>query len=71
MAKIIQQSSDNLGTLSYNNSNLYTYGDNQYGQLGHNNKTEQKSPKLVEYFESKDIKIKEAICGEHHTIALG
>lgn len=29
-----------------------------------------KDPKQVEYFEKKNIKIKEVLCGEDHTIAL-
>lgn len=50
--------------------NLYTYGSNKHGQLGHGDKTDLKAPKIVEYFEKKNIKIKEALCGENHTIAL-
>ena len=28
-------------------SNIYTYGKNRYGQLGHGDRTDLKTPKLV------------------------
>lgn len=49
---------------------MYTFGENKFGQLGHNNTTQLDSPKLVEYFHKKNIKVKEALCGEKHTIVL-
>lgn len=50
--------------------NLYTYGSNKHGQLGHGDKNDVKEPKIVDYFEKKNIKVKEALSGEHHTIVL-
>ena len=59
-----------MGTLFNKHSNLYTSGANKYGQLGHGDHNDLEKPKLVDYFEKKGIKIKQALCGEYHTIVL-
>jgi alpha-tubulin suppressor-like RCC1 family protein len=43
--------------------NLYTFGNNEHGQLGHGDKKNLVSPKIVEFFSKKNIKIRDAVCG--------
>lgn len=70
LVKDILQQSVNRGSFYITFRNLYTYGSNKYGQLGNGTKDNQKEPKIISYFQKKGIKIKEALCGDRHTIAL-
>lgn len=50
---------------------LYTFGDGQYGALGHGDGAKSRySPKLVEFFNENGLRVKDVTCGQHHTIAL-
>jgi len=50
---------------------LYTFGSSSKPVLGHGKpKGSQTTPKKVDFFAEKGIKIKDAICGEAQTIAL-
>lgn len=45
-------------------SQLYSYGNGNYGKLGHGDVKEQTVPKLVEYFAKHKIPVVDAVCGE-------
>lgn len=50
---------------------LYTFGCGKYGALGHDNSCNSDyEPKIVDFFKSKNLKVVDAVCGEHHTIAV-
>ena len=49
---------------------MYSSGSGSDGKLGHSDTKDQKQPKLVEYFSKNNIKIKDVVAGERHTIAL-
>ncbi len=49
---------------------MYTFGSGKLGQLGHGEQKNAEQPKLVEYFQKKNIKVKDVICGDKHTIVL-
>jgi hypothetical protein len=50
---------------------LYTFGSGKYGVLGHNDgETAHIAPKLVEFFNKNNLKVKDVVCGEYFTIAL-
>jgi alpha-tubulin suppressor-like RCC1 family protein len=52
--------------------NLYTFGNGNWGVLGHGDETSIKAemPKKVEFFEKNKIKIKKVCMGDFHTVAL-
>ena len=45
-------------------------GSGADGKLGHGDTKDQKQPKMVEFFEKNNIKVKDAVAGEKHTIVL-
>ena len=45
--------------------------NNKYGQLGHGDTNIQLSPKMIQFFKNKNIKICQISCGYSHTLALG
>ena len=45
-------------------------GSGADGKLGHGDTKDQKQPKLVDFFEKNNIKVKDAVAGEKHTIVL-
>jgi len=49
---------------------LYTWGYGWFGPLGHNAIDNIAFPTLVNYFTKNNIKIKQAVCGLIHTVAL-
>ncbi|XP_073725113.1 RCC1 domain-containing protein 1 [Misgurnus anguillicaudatus] len=49
---------------------LYTWGWGQYGQLGHASENSTDEPKLVEYFHSQDMCVKDVICGLWNTFVF-
>jgi alpha-tubulin suppressor-like RCC1 family protein len=51
---------------------LYTFGNGNWGILGHGNEKNVsfKTPKLVEKFASRDIKIKDIAFGRYHAAAI-
>lgn len=49
---------------------VYSWGTNTFGQLGTNNRNNSLSPVLIEFFESKDIKINEISCGDQHSAGI-
>ena len=68
-------SSDNHSALITDEGELYTWGDNGYGQLGIKGMNGEKpksedNPTLVSYFKEHNIKIKDVVLGKHHTLAL-
>lgn len=52
---------------------LYTFGNGNWGVLGHSNEDAIKfnKPKLVEVLKKADVKVKDVQLGEYHTIILG
>ena len=50
------------------NNEVYSFGDNSYGQLGQSNNNNLNIPTLIKYFTDK--KIINICCGEYHTVAL-
>jgi len=50
---------------------LYTFGEGEYGKLGHFDKSQKHTePKLVKFFKENNLKVIDAKCGENHTLAL-
>ena len=63
---------DNFSIFLSKNGNVYSMGsNNKYGQLGHGDTNIQLSPKLIQYFKNKNIKICQISCGYSHTLAMG
>ena len=55
------------------NGDLFTWGFNQGGQLGHKLGEDQlamKKPTRVEFLASRNLKIQQVSCGEAHTVVL-
>ncbi|CAK67486.1 unnamed protein product (macronuclear) [Paramecium tetraurelia] len=52
------------------NGDLYTFGNNNYGQLGLGNTEEQQTPQLVKYFRDKGLKVVDVALGSNHGVAL-
>lgn len=54
------------------NGQLYTFGSGNWGVLGHGDEKSVpfNEPKLVEYFDKNNIKIKKVCLGDFHSIAL-
>lgn len=50
--------------------NLYTWGLNTYGQLGHNDRVNRYSPVLVSALADANVNISWVSCGRSHTIAV-
>ena len=50
------------------NGQIWTWGDGDYGKLGHGDSTTQKSPKLIEALSSRVIV--DADCGHRHSAAV-
>ena len=48
------------------NDGIYSFGSNEYGQLGIGNNFDQPTPHKVEFFDK--MKINEISCGSYHTI---
>ncbi|EEY57540.1 uncharacterized protein PITG_00097 [Phytophthora infestans T30-4] len=51
-----------------NLQNLYTFGRNDYGQLGHNDSIDRKIPQFVEAL--SDQQIVSVACGQYHTMVV-
>lgn len=49
---------------------LYTWGWNQYGQLGHGNTQNQIFPKLVAFFKEQNLRVVDVMCGSWNTMAV-
>lgn len=51
---------------------LYTFGSGNWGVLGHGNEksVSHKEPKRVEFFERRNIKVKDSKAGRYHTVVL-
>eukprot|EP01083_Nonionella_stella_P107539 311542_1 len=49
---------------------VYTFGDGDYGRLGHGNTDNQMVPKEVQFFKDKNIKIRECVGGYYHSGAI-
>ena len=63
---------DNFSVFLSKNGNVYSMGsNNKYGQLGHGDTDIQLSPKIVQLFKNRKIKICQISCGYSHTLALG
>eukprot|EP01084_Bolivina_argentea_P146667 256739_1 len=52
------------------NGMVYSFGRGREGQLGHGNTTKQTTPKVIQYFEQKNIKIVSCKCGSSHSAAI-
>lgn len=50
--------------------NLYSFGSGADGKLGHGNTSDVSEPKIIDYFQKNNIKVKDAVAGERHTIVL-
>jgi len=48
-----------------NNRTVYSWGSNDYGQLGHDNLTQLNAPIVIDGFKAKDIDL-----GEYHVVAI-
>ncbi|ETM39823.1 hypothetical protein L914_14071 [Phytophthora nicotianae] len=51
-----------------NQQHLYTFGRNDYGQLGHNDSIDRKTPQQVEAL--SDQQIVSVACGQYHTMVV-
>jgi len=51
---------------------LYTFGNGNWGILGHGNESNKsyQEPTLVEWFKKHNIKLKDIVLGEYHSLAL-
>lgn len=49
---------------------LYTQGEGKYGALGHKDAKDSKTPKMVEFFAKKNLKVIDVVCGTSHMMAL-
>mmetsp|Transcript_30680 Transcript_30680/g.80173 ORF Transcript_30680/g.80173 Transcript_30680/m.80173 type:complete len:731 (-) Transcript_30680:486-2678(-) len=47
---------------------LYTWGGGYFGQLGHGDENDRKTPTVVSRF--RDVAVHQVSCGTHHTLAL-
>ena len=63
MDQVILQLLANQGYIFIYIRNLYTFGSNDHGQLGLGDTKDHKDPKIVDFFQKKNIKVKDAICG--------
>jgi len=52
------------------NGQLYTWGLNTYGQLGHSDRVNRHAPELVAVFANANVNISWVSCGRSHTIAV-
>ena len=50
---------------------LLSCGHGGHGQLGHDQEGDEVSPRVIEYFNTENISIKDISCGVHHCLALG
>ena len=50
--------------------NLYTWGHNGYGKLGHNDSVQRSEPTLVQYFVTNNIVIDQVSLGSNHSAAI-
>jgi alpha-tubulin suppressor-like RCC1 family protein len=55
------------------NGDLYTFGNGNWGVLGHGNESNINftTPKLVETLKKAGVKVKDVALGEYHTVVLG
>jgi len=49
--------------------NVYSWGSNSHGQLGHGNETSASSPTRIEFFVQQKLKVLELATGSRHSIA--
>ena len=67
-------SSDNHSAILTADGELFTWGDNNYGQLGVKQDSKKvksaDEPTLVSYFKENNIKVVDLALGKHHTLAL-
>lgn len=65
---------DNHSAILTVDGELYTWGDNKYGQLGLKQDSKKinsaDEPSLVPYFKENNIKVVDLALGKHHTIVL-
>ena len=61
-------SSDYYTVILTKNNEVYSFGNNSYGQLGQSNNNNLNIPTLIKYFTDK--KIINICCGFEHTVAL-
>lgn len=52
------------------NRNLYSFGSGSDGKLGHGDTKDVSEPKIIDYFQKHNIKVKDAVAGQKHTIVL-
>jgi len=53
------------------NGELYTMGCGKYGALGQDKEAENEYlPSKINFFSEKNLKVTDAVCGEHHTIVV-
>ena len=50
--------------------NVHTFGCGKFGQLGHGSVDSEATPRVIEDFINRDIRIVSAACGDNHTICL-
>lgn len=50
------------------NGNIYSFGTNGYGELGHDNLTGM--PTIIPYFQERNIIITKVSCGQHNNVVL-
>jgi alpha-tubulin suppressor-like RCC1 family protein len=59
-----------IETIEVPGGRLYTWGCGEAFRLGHNQESNEYSPRLVEYFSDRLIVVQQVSCGSTHTAAL-
>jgi alpha-tubulin suppressor-like RCC1 family protein len=58
----------NFNLLNVEANNVFSWGKNNFGQLGHGDTKNRNTPTKVDFFDGK--KILQISCGEYHCLAL-
>jgi alpha-tubulin suppressor-like RCC1 family protein len=61
---------DGFSVLLTEQGDVYTFGNANYGRLGHEHRVSLSKPSMVEYFSKNKIKIKKIAIGGRHTFAI-
>ena len=64
------QAGDSFSVFLTEKGHVYTWGEGNYGRLGHTSWASVYSPSLIEYFRNNKIKIVDISTGGRHTFAI-